>query len=590
MKIIEIKNLFFSYKNSDETGDDFFKVLDDINLDIEDGEFICILGHNGSGKSTLARHLNGTLCGDKGEVLVNSRSTSNKDELNLWEIKKDVGIVFQNPDNQIVATIVSDDVAFGVENLGLDRATMQYRIDKALKSVDMYHLKDSAITNLSGGQKQRVAIAGVLAMEQKCIVLDEPTSMLDPKGRSEVLETIKALNKQGITIILVTHFMEEAILSDRVLVMDKGKILLDDSPISVFKNVDLLKSIKLDVPPSVEIWHSLCSIKNNLNDTYIDFTDLSLESFAKTLSLNYIKKDITPISIPSACKNDMPMMDFKNINYIYNKGEMFEKVALKNINLCINDGDFFGIIGHTGSGKSTLISLFNAILKPTFINDDESYILLQNKNIKDFNLKELRTKIGVVFQYPEYQLFEESVYKDVAFAPKNMGLSKEEIHTRVIDALDFVNIDESYFKKHPLDLSGGEKRRVAIAGILAMKPKLLVFDELTAGLDPFSRDDILNKIIKMQKELGLTVVLVSHSMEDIAKCCNKAIVLNNGEIFYNGSIKEVFKDGKTLENIGLDIPRYSKLFHLLNTYGYDFQTDIYNLKDCVNLLSQNLRI
>ena len=578
MKFIQIENLSYDYVsyNQETNEKTTYKALDNVSLDIEQGSFVAILGHNGSGKSTLAKHLSGILKGTSGEVLVDNMSTN--DDSNLWDIRKTVGTVFQNPDNQLVATIVEDDIAFGPENLGIEREEIKKRIDLALKAVSMEDFRYSQTSSLSGGQKQRVAIAGILAIEPKCIVLDEPTAMLDPKGRKEVIETIKRLNKEkGITIVLITHYMEEVIDADRLIIMEKGKVALDDTPLNVFKNVEQIKGFKLDVPEAMEIAYKL-----NKKGHKIPNDSLSIENLSKNLLNIGFKEDLYQ-NIENTERGSDEIIRLENISHVYNKDTVFEKKALDNINLTINKDDFLGVIGHTGSGKSTLIQIFNTLIKASFgnlyINREEIY-----KSKKP--LKDIRQKIGVVFQYPEYQLFEETVYKDVAFAPTNMGLDKDEIDKRVKEALDLVFIDESYYNKSPFELSGGEKRRVAIAGILAMKPDVLVFDELTAGLDPFGREEMLSQIKNMK---DTTIVLVSHSMDDVSKTCNKVVVLNKGNIVLNDIVTKVFQNGDMLEEIGLDIPKCSKLFHLLNQNGYNFNTNIFNIDACVEVLHKTLK-
>ena len=253
-KIIEAKDVWFHYQNEDfeEENAPIKQVLKGISLDIKRGEFVAVLGHNGSGKSTIAKHFNAILTADKGTILVDGIDAS--DDEKLFDIRQRVGMVFQNPDNQIVATIVEEDVAFALENLGVDPVEMRERVDDALKDVGMYKFREHAPHQLSGGQKQRVAIAGIIAMCPDCIVLDEPTAMLDPIGRKEVMKTIKKLNREhGVTIILITHYMDEAAKADRIVVMDSGKTILDGTPKEVFKNVELLKSVGLDVPQVTEL-------------------------------------------------------------------------------------------------------------------------------------------------------------------------------------------------------------------------------------------------------------------------------------------------------------------------------------------------
>ncbi len=257
--IIEAKNLVFHYQEQAEDGTlqkQETPVLRDISISIEKGSFTAVLGHNGSGKSTFAKHINAILVPDEGKVYVDGMDTA--DEEKLFAIRQKAGMVFQNPDNQIVATIVEEDVAFAPENLGVPPAEIRQRVDDALKAVKMYDYRKHAPTQLSGGQKQRIAIAGVIAMQPDCIILDEPTAMLDPQGRQEVMETIRRLNREkGITIVLITHYMEEAAQSDRIIVMDDGKVLLDDVPKKVFSQVETLRTVGLDVPQVTELAYLL---------------------------------------------------------------------------------------------------------------------------------------------------------------------------------------------------------------------------------------------------------------------------------------------------------------------------------------------
>ena len=250
--IIKVDNLIFEY-TSDETT---YRAIDDFNLDIKKGEFVDIIGHNGSGKSTLSKNLNAILVPTSGDINIKGMNT--RDEKYLWDIRQTAGMVFQNPDNQIVATIVEEDVAFGCENLGIPSQEIRLRVDEALKNVDMYDLRERQPHLLSGGQKQRVAIAGIIAMRPECIIFDEATAMLDPSGRQEVMNTIKRLNKEyNITVLHITHFMEEAVEADRVIVMEKGKLALEGTPREVFSNVTRLKEIGLDVPYMTELAHIL---------------------------------------------------------------------------------------------------------------------------------------------------------------------------------------------------------------------------------------------------------------------------------------------------------------------------------------------
>lgn len=274
-------------------------------------------------------------------------------------------------------------------------------------------------------------------------------------------------------------------------------------------------------------------------------------------------------------------IQINHLTHIYNEGTTFEKVALHDVNIEIQTGEFVGLIGHTGSGKSTLIQHLNGIISPT-----EGEILLDGENIhKDkMKLKEVRRRIGLAFQYPEYQLFETTVYKDVSFGPKNLGWTEEEIHASVVSALETVGISSDIYEKSPFELSGGQKRRVAIAGVLAMNPEVLILDEPTAGLDPKGRDEILAAIRKLHEERGITVILVSHSMEDVAKLVDRIIVMHRGQVAMTGTPREVFSHPMELEQMGLAAPQVSYVFAALKEKGYDVPTDIYTVEEAKEAL------
>ena len=265
--LISAKNLTFDYIRRDEEGnvEGITTAVDNVSLDIKEGDFVAILGHNGSGKSTFAKHLNAILFPTEGTVFVDGKNTSLQE--NIWDVRQSAGMVFQNPDNQIIGQIVEEDVAFGPENLGVPTNDIKERVIESLKAVGMYEFKDKSPNKLSGGQKQRVSIAGVLAMHPKCIVFDEPTAMLDPVGRKEVIRAARALNEvEGITIILITHYMEEVVFADHVFVMDKGKVAMDGTPREIFSRVDELKSLRLDVPQVTLLAHELKKAGLNLPD------------------------------------------------------------------------------------------------------------------------------------------------------------------------------------------------------------------------------------------------------------------------------------------------------------------------------------
>ena len=274
------------------------------------------------------------------------------------------------------------------------------------------------------------------------------------------------------------------------------------------------------------------------------------------------------------------------VNYEYSAGTAYHVQALKDINLKIEDGEFIGIIGHTGSGKSTLIQHLNGLMKAT---SGEIYFHGQDIYDEDFDKKELRSRVGLVFQYPEHQLFETTILDDVCFGPKNLGLDRKTVELRAYEALRSVNFPHELFYQPPFDLSGGQKRRVAIAGVLAMKPEVLILDEPTAGLDPAGRDEILGMISKMHKELGITVILVSHSMEDVAKYVDRIIVMNQGSVMYDGAPKDVFRQYKELENVGLAAPQVTYLMHELQEKGLSVDLDATTVEEARESILAALR-
>lgn len=582
MSMIKTDNLIFEYEKRDEEGNVIgtHRAIDEVNLDIEPGQFIAILGHNGSGKSTLAKHMNAILVPSGGTMWVDGKDT--KEEENLWDVRQTAGMVFQNPDNQIIGTVVEEDVGFGPENLGVPTEEIWQRVEKSLSAVGMIEYRHHSPNKLSGGQKQRVAIAGVVAMCPKCIVLDEPTAMLDPNGRKEVLRTVEELRKrEHVTVILITHYMEEVIGADRVIVMDQGHVVMDGTTREIFSQVELLKKYRLDVPQVTMLAHGLKQRGLDIKEGILTTNEL-IEALEKAGDWRQNQKKTYvghAETVVKKEKKENPILKLEHIEYVYSSGTAYEKRALKDINLDIYEGEFVGVIGHTGSGKSTMIQHLNGLMKAT-----SGALYYNGENIYDekYNLRQLRNNVGLVFQYPEHQLFEIDVLTDVCFGPKNQGLTEEECKKRAIEALELVGLSEKYYDTSPFDLSGGQKRRVAIAGVLAMRPKVLVLDEPTAGLDPKGRDEILDQIAYLQKERNLTVILVSHSMEDIAKYVDRIVVMNKGRKMYDGEPKEVFAHYKELEKVGLAAPQVTYIMHALSEKGMYVNTEVTTIEEAVD--------
>ena len=590
MSMVKTEKLVFEYEKRDEEGNVIGtqRAIDEVDIQIEKGRFIAILGHNGSGKSTFAKHINALLVPGGGTMWVGGRDTKDEDE--LWNIRQSAGMVFQNPDNQIIATVVEEDVGFGPENLGVPTKEIWQRVDDALEKVGMTEYRYRSPNKLSGGQKQRVAIAGVVAMRPECIVLDEPTAMLDPNGRKEVIRTVRDLQKQEkVTVILITHYMEEVTDADYIYVMDKGKVVMEGKPEQIFSKVDLLKHYRLDVPQATAVADELIRKGFPVSAGTLTREALCREVVSLARERGRIQdplgKEVYRDEVKSRPDED-PVLRLKNLNYIYNPGTAYEKHAMKGVDLDIWQGEFIGIIGHTGSGKSTLIQHLDGLIRAT-----GGELFFQGENIyqEGYSMKTLRQQVGLVFQYPEHQLFEADVLSDVCFGPKNQGLSDEECRQRAKEALQMVGFPETLYNASPFDLSGGQKRRVAIAGVLAMRPKVLVLDEPTAGLDPKGRDDILDQIALLQKTTHMTVILVSHSMEDVARYVDRIIVMNRGEKIFDDTPKRVFRHYKRLEEVGLAAPEVTYLMHELRAQGIPVSTDITLVEEAADEIERVLK-
>ena len=585
--MIKTDKLTFEYAKRDEEGNIIgaYRAIDEVNVHIEPGQFIAILGHNGSGKSTLAKHMNAILTPTEGTMWVDGKDT--KREEYIWDVRQTAGMVFQNPDNQIIGTVVEEDVGFGPENLGVPTDEIWKRVEESLSSVGMIEYRHHSPNKLSGGQKQRVAIAGVVAMRPKCIVLDEPTAMLDPNGRKEVLRTIQELRKrEHVTVILITHYMEEVVDADRVFVMDKGHIVMEGTTKEIFSQVERLKELRLDVPQVTLLAYELKKRGVPIPDGILTTEELLAEIEACGIKAKeHPKTRVGKWESIDTDRHKNPLLKLSRVNYIYSADTAYAKHALKDVDLDIYEGEFLGVIGHTGSGKSTLIQHLNGLLKAT-----SGQITYKGQDIyaEDYQMKDLRSQVGLVFQYPEHQLFEADVLSDVCFGPKNQGLSPEECKERAKEALSLVGLAGKYYEYSPFDLSGGQKRRVAIAGVLAMKPKILVLDEPTAGLDPKGRDEILDQIADLQRRENLTVVLVSHSMEDIAKYVDRIVVMNRGMKMYDDQPKEVFLHYKELEKVGLAAPQVTYIMHALRDRGLSVDTGATTIKEAVEEITRAL--
>jgi energy-coupling factor transporter ATPase len=591
--VIRAEQVRFQYKKRDVDGNVIAteEILKGVDLTIKKGEFIALLGRNGSGKTTFSKQLNAILRPSEGTVTVDKMGT--RDAEKLYEIRQHVGMVFQNPDNQMVAANVEEEVAFGPENLGMESDTIVARVKQALEQVRMWKRRKTAPNHLSGGQKQRIAIAGILAMHPDYIVLDEPTAMLDPKGRKEVMEALQRLNQeQEMTVILITHDMEEAALASRVILLADGQVRFDGTPEKFFGADVLLAEMGMEAPLSYRVRKLIDS------DVFVEKVGDAREDEATTgkrenlseydksgrkweASSELVDKKKNEKAEAETDEKNQALISLQHVSYIYSPGTAYEKVALDDVSLSLGKGEIVGLAGHTGSGKSTMIQLLNGLLKPT-----GGTVTFEGKDIhaKGYSGNYLRSRVGMVFQYPEHQMICDTVWEDVAFGPGKQGLTEEACKTRVEEALRFVDLPEKYYQASPLQLSGGQKRRVAIAGVLAMHPEYIILDEPAAGLDAEGKREIFDRIRRMSREQGIGVLLVSHSMEDLAEYADRIIVLDDGKKILDDRPAEVFAKREMLADCGLDVPEPVKLADKLRASGYQIPQNVIREKELLACL------
>lgn len=591
--MIRAEQVRFQYKKRDVDGNVIAteEILKGVDITIKKGEFIALLGRNGSGKTTFSKQLNAILRPSEGTVTVDEMGTKDADK--LYEIRQRVGMVFQNPDNQMVAANVEEEVAFGPENLGMESDTIVARVKQALEQVRMWKRRKTAPNHLSGGQKQRIAIAGILAMHPDYIVLDEPTAMLDPKGRKEVMEALQRLNQeQEMTVILITHDMEEAALASRVILLADGQMRFDGRPEKFFGADALLAEMGMEAPLSYRVRKLIDSdvFEKKIGDARVEEATIDkrekVAEYDKTgreweASSELVDKKKNKKAEAETDEKNQDLLSLQHVSYIYSPGTAYEKVALDDVNLSLGKGEIVGLAGHTGSGKSTMIQLLNGLLKPT-----SGTVTFEGKDIhaKGYSGNYLRSKVGMVFQYPEHQMICDTVWEDVAFGPSKQGLTGEACETRVEEALRFVDLPEKYYQASPLQLSGGQKRRVAIAGVLAMHPEYIILDEPAAGLDAAGKREIFDRIRRMSREQGIGVLLVSHSMEDLAEYADRIIVLDDGKKILDDRPAQIFAKRETLADCGLDVPETVKLAGKLRANGYQIPQNVIREKELLDYL------
>ena len=507
--------------------------LDDVTLEVCRGERVCVLGANGSGKSTLASVICGLLAPDEGDVELAGHAvcTGGVPDLAAYrDARRQLGLVFQNPDDQIVTSVVADDVAFGPENLGVPRAQISARVARELRRVAMEKYAHADPSRLSGGQRQRVCIAGALAMEPAVLVLDEPSSLLDVRGRAAIMRVMGRLAAAGATLVHVTHFMDEALAADRVVVMQHGHVALEGTPDEVFaaKNAQVIEALGLEMPFEARLAVAL----------------RQAGAAGGAIAAPGIPSDEKPAACAPAAE---PLAILaRDLGFSYGP----DAQALDGVSLKVPARATTAIVGQTGSGKSTLLRLLCGLEAA----DAGSLTVCGINAATKRGRRQVRRAVGYVMQHPERQLFAQTVAEDVAFGPRNQGLSAAEVERRVAHALDLVGLADRR-NASPFELSGGQQRLAAIAGVLAMEPELLVLDEPTAGLDPRGRARLRALMADLAAH-GVTLLQVTHSMEDAARA-DHVVVLDQSHVLAAGTPAEVFcpANEPQLTAVGLGLPR-----------------------------------
>ena len=578
--MLEVRNVTFNYSAQGEQ--DAPPALRDVTLNIHEGETIAIIGHNGSGKSTLARLLAAILQPTSGSIRVDGLDTTVHGE-DMWAIRQRVGVVFQNPDDQLVASTVLDDIAFGPENIGLPRFEIQERVDEAIALLGLEAYAQMAINELSVGQKQRVAVAGVLAMRPRYLILDEPTTMISGQTARHLLETVQRLARErGITVIHITHYMYEVTTFDRVIVMDAGHVVMDDTPAAIFARADELQAIGLAVPMVTHLGQWLHKQGWARSQEVLLSAD-HLRDMVKGMVALPDSNEHPVIQRWKAGHAGSPLHDqpstfeLQDVFYTYLHGTPLAQEALHGLSLTIPRGSTTALVGATNAGKSTVVDLLAALIKST-----SGKVLFEGENIADsaFKVERIRSQVGVVFQSPESQIFEETVGKDVSFGLRRKNTPLAESRRLVQESLEAVGLAyEDFRSRYTYALSGGQKRRVAIAGVLALQPQVIIFDEPMAGLDPRGRNELLHLIAELQQRAELTIVYASSSLEDVIEIADYIHVLDQGQLVFSGAPREILPHADKLQTLDITLPEATRIALMLHDTLPAFRIDVLNLAE-----------
>ncbi len=542
---ISIEDLTFTYRESERPA------LQNIQGLIEDGTFIVVMGHGGAGKSSLCCTLNGLIPNFfrgkyQGRVLVKGEEVARH---KVAEMSRIVGLVLQDFEAQLFSTNVELEMAFGPENHCLPRSEIECRIQRYLAFVGLERLRQREPATLSGGQKQRLAIGSVLALEPKILVMDEPTTDLDPQGREEVLSIAGRIREEGRMLLVVDHEPETAVWADQVWLMRDGQVVAQGSPTEILLDVPLLKSCGIKPLPLVELFQAMGWPGRPLT------VEMAIDLIQKHNLAEHRKLKFT--EAPSNHAKGTPMLRADALKYIYPTHQV---EVLRGIDLCVWEGEFIAILGQNGSGKTTLAKHFNGLLKPT-----SGCMSIQGKLTTEYTHRELARHVGYVFQNPDHQIFSKTVKEEVGFSLKMLGKDPKTIEKRVTEALEVVGL-QGYEEKVPFTLTKGERQCVAVASVLAVQPQVIILDEPTTGLD-YRHQRNMMEMLKSLNKSGHTVIIITHSMWVAAEYTKRTIVLKDGCILSDGPTRLVFADEALLARASLRPSLLVQLSNWLGTQG-----------------------
>jgi energy-coupling factor transport system ATP-binding protein len=539
--LIRLDNLSFTYNDSDKPA------LRDIDLRIDDGEFVLITGPSGGGKSTLCRCLNGLVPHFYGGLISGVVEVQGMDvrQHSTKELATKVGMVFQDPENQLVATDIEREIAFGLENLGFSRELMARRIEEVLDTVGIAALRFRRLDELSGGEKQKVVIASVLAIHPEVLVLDEPTSELDPKGAEEVMSLLERLNDElGITVILTEHRLDRVIhLVDRLIIIHEGEVLDDGNPRRVLDN-NQIEAAGIGIPPVIRLVQRLRSHGLNVSELPLTVKE------GRIILNNTIQATKAPTFVDTKKADSNPIIRINKLWFAYPN----KVTALSNVSLDIDEGEFVAIMGRNASGKTTLVKHLNGLLLPT-----KGKVEVNGIDTRDSSVAQLSLTVGYVFQNPNDHLFADTVDEEIAFALKNQGIDHSEIVSAVDQILAKFGLNQ-YRHYYPRYLSGGEKQRVALASVLVTQPKIIVLDEPTRGMEYWLKKQLMDFLNEYRKQ-GNTIILVTHDVETVTEYADRVILFSEGRVVVDGDRRDV------LSKALLFSPQINRLAQALGKYG-----------------------